>query len=68
MMNRYLEVYSVHAPNTFVKRVKITGKKDKLVEKIERELTINTDLSEYAIRIVDRPIVKNIVNKKMSDK
>lgn len=67
-MNRYVEVYPIHAPNILVKRVKITGKKDKLVEKIERELTINTDLSEYAIRIVDRPIVKNIVNKKMSDK
>ncbi len=63
-MKKFIEIYPVNAPTIVVRQINVTGRTDRHLEKLKRTIFINTDLSVYDFRIVDRPIVKKEVNKK----
>ena len=50
---KYIEIYPIATPSIFVKRFNITNRSQRFVEKVERKITINTNLHLNNYRVVE---------------
>lgn len=61
---KYIEIYPIASPTRYIKRFNITNRTQRAIEKIHREIAINTNLHENGFRVVEVVGVnKNIITE-----